>query len=163
MIKEFVAISNSTIWDVVNNTYGTVDNIVRLMRDNNFANVNTYPENEQIFLFEDTLVQNQNNLQVNQGYRKYATRNRTSTNFENMIKYERVENMDYTSNADGVTVISIPSLVGVRVVQLELEIRPLKTTEWGFNSSSGTISLLGGLTLDNEQTLYIIYSLTKLI
>ena len=58
MIREFTAISNSTIYDVCLNTYGTLDLLVKLMYDNDFDGVDTLPTNGQVFSYDDTLVQN---------------------------------------------------------------------------------------------------------
>lgn len=58
MIREFTAISNSTIYDVCLNTYGTLDLLVKLMYDNDFEGVDTLPTNGQVFSYDDTLVQN---------------------------------------------------------------------------------------------------------
>lgn len=55
-MQQFNAISNSTIYDVCLNTYGTLDYLVKLMTDNNFGGVNNYPTNGQQFLFDETLV-----------------------------------------------------------------------------------------------------------
>jgi len=159
-IKTFNAISNSTIWDIVNNTYGTVDDIVKLMRDNGFDNVNKYPDNGEQFIFDDTLIVNQNVLQSNLSAKKFATRDRQSTNEENMKYYEQDLATEFTSNVDGLTSISLLELQGMRVVQCEKEIKPLQSSEWSFNSVSGTITLLGGTTLDNGQTLFILYAKT---
>jgi glycopeptide antibiotics resistance protein len=52
----FKAISNSTIYDVCLNTYGSLDYLVKLMVDNKFVSVNEYPVNEQEFIFDETLV-----------------------------------------------------------------------------------------------------------
>lgn len=158
MIRTFISVDNSTIWDVLINTYGTPDKIVKLMKDNNFPSVNTYPTNGQVFLFDDTLIQNQNIIQTNPVFKKHATRNLHFSNSENMVHYEQTLELDYTSNADGTTSIAILGLIGMRIVQIEKEIKPLKTTEFLFNSNTGTISLLGGITLDNGQSLFIIYA-----
>lgn len=66
----FTAISNSTIYDVCLNTYGTLDYLVKLMTDNNFGSVDDYPLNGQQFIFDETLIANQAVKQVNI---KYAT------------------------------------------------------------------------------------------
>ena len=55
----FTAISNSTIYDVCLNTYGTLDLLVKLMTDNNFIGVNNYPVNGQQFVYDETLIANQ--------------------------------------------------------------------------------------------------------
>lgn len=158
MQVNFVAVDSSTIWDVVNNTYGGVDNIVKLMQDNGFPNINTYPEKGQNFIFDDTLVENQNNLQSNLSTTKFATRERQSTNETNMKYYEQILNAEYTSNADGTTTVSLPGLIGTRIIQIEREIQPMMDADWGWNSTSGTLTLLNGQTVDNSQTLHILYS-----
>jgi hypothetical protein len=81
-MKEFVAISNSTIYDVCLNTYGTLNLLAKLMNDNNFPGVDTYPTVGQVFLYDDNLVNVQSNQNLNQNYTvaagevqiKYATR-----------------------------------------------------------------------------------------
>jgi len=69
-MQVFKAVSNSTIYDVCLNTYGTLDLLVKLMTDNNFESVNNYPANEQLFYFDETMVANQAVQNVNV---KYAT------------------------------------------------------------------------------------------
>lgn len=81
-MTRFIAVSNSTIYDVCLNTYGTLNLLVKLMDDNNFAGVNTYPTNGQVFEFDENLVNVQTNQNLNQNYTiaageaqlKYATR-----------------------------------------------------------------------------------------
>ena len=55
-IKQFQAVDMSTIYDVCLNTYGNLDYLVKLMVDNNFTGVNSFPIAGQIFLYDDTLV-----------------------------------------------------------------------------------------------------------
>jgi hypothetical protein len=157
-IKNFQAIDKSTIWDVVLNTYGSVDQIVKIMQDNSFPNVNTYPINGQQFQFDDTLVENQNNLQSNLSNSKFSTRDRTTTNDSMAVKYEQIHETDYTSNADGTTIISLPDEIGNRLVFIEKEIRPIELINWSWNQSSGILTLLNGTTIDNGQVLFMIFA-----
>lgn len=69
-MQVFTAISNSTIYDVCLNTYGTLNLLVKLMVDNDFPGVNEYPANGQEFIFDESLVANQAVKNVNI---KYAT------------------------------------------------------------------------------------------
>lgn len=55
----FVAVDNSTIYDVCLNTYGSLDFLVKLMTDNDFDGVETRPIAGQEFLFDEKLVVNQ--------------------------------------------------------------------------------------------------------
>lgn len=158
MIQEFVAVDQSTIWDVLYNTYGSPDFIVKLMTDNGFANVNTYPFAGQVFLYDDTLVANQNIKQTAAGRVKYATRDRTITNESTMKYYEQTLEDQYTAAADGETVFVRTALVGNRIIDIEKEIGPLKAAEYLFNPSTGTITLQGGVVLNAGETLFIEYA-----
>lgn len=81
MIRQFTAVSNSTIFDVCLNTYGTLDLLGKLMTDNNHDGVDVYPLAGKVYNYEDTLVKNisASNLyqptQINSNFtgRKYAT------------------------------------------------------------------------------------------
>lgn len=64
-MQQFSAVSNSTIYDVCLNTYGSLDFLVKLMMDNNFTGVNDFPANGQIFNFDETLIANQDVKNVN--------------------------------------------------------------------------------------------------
>lgn len=81
-MTEFTAISNSTILDVALNTYGSLNNIAKLMRDSGHGGFDVYPQNGQKFLFDETLVNAPvvKNLNRNYSYTagasqlKYATK-----------------------------------------------------------------------------------------
>lgn len=61
-MKTFTAISNSTIYDVCLNTYGTLDHLVKLMDDNGHEGVDVDPVNGQVFQYDESFV---NNISVN--------------------------------------------------------------------------------------------------
>lgn len=64
----FKAISNSTIYDVCLNTYGTLNLLGKLMDDNNFGGPDQYPQVGQEFVYDETLVNVQTNQNLNQNY-----------------------------------------------------------------------------------------------
>jgi hypothetical protein len=78
----FIAIDNSTIYDVCLNTYGTLNRLAKLMDDNSWASVDQYPTAGQEIIFDETLVNVQTNQNLNQNYsvaagdlqQKYATK-----------------------------------------------------------------------------------------
>lgn len=158
-IQQFQSVAYSTIWDVILNTYGTVDQAVKLMQDNDWPNVNTYPNLGDTFEYDDTLVENQNQLQTNAAIENFATRDRQDTNESNMVNYEQVWEADYVSNADGTTIINLPDLIGFRLIQVVKEIKNVGDINWGWNSTSAILTLLNGVTVDNGQTLYLLYAL----
>ena len=57
-MQEYTAISNSTIYDVCLNTYGSLDFLVKLMTDNRFGSIDNYPRNGQVFYYDETLKVN---------------------------------------------------------------------------------------------------------
>ncbi len=78
-MSEFIAISNSTIYDVCLNTYGTLNLLGKLMDDNNHEGVNANPAQGQVFLFDENLVNVQTNQSLVQNYSIAAG--------ENQLKY----------------------------------------------------------------------------
>lgn len=67
-MTQFIAITNSTIYDVCLNTYGTLNLLGKLMDDSNHPGVNTYPVAGQVFLYDENLVNVQTNQNLNQNY-----------------------------------------------------------------------------------------------
>lgn len=95
-------------------------------------------------------------LLANEGEVKFATRDRTPTNEDNMRYYSESFNSEYTvvdENAD--IVLDIP--VGAQIVQIEKEIKPLPGYGYSYNSTTRL------LVIDDEfkpmagETLFIIY------
>jgi hypothetical protein len=82
MIKEFIAVENSTIYDVCMNCYGTLNLLGKLMLDNNIDSVDLCPTNGQIYMYDDSFVNVQSNQNLNANYSvsdggnrlKYATK-----------------------------------------------------------------------------------------
>lgn len=75
----------------------------------------------------------------------------------------QVSGTSFTSGADGTTVITPfdkdgNSMIGCDIVQIEKEIKPIINANWVWNKTSGILTLTNGETVDNEQTLFIIYS-----
>jgi len=78
----FTCIENQTIFDVCLNTYGTLDRLGKLMGDNNWADVTTYPSAGQVLYFDETLINVIDTTNLAQSYSpsagdlqlKYATR-----------------------------------------------------------------------------------------
>lgn len=67
-MRTFTAISNSTIYDVCLNTYGTLNQLAKLMEDNGFESVDNYPTAGQIFLYDENLINVQTNQSLSQNY-----------------------------------------------------------------------------------------------
>lgn len=73
-----------------------------------------------------------------------------------------IEAASFTSTLDGTTVFtpldkSGGSMVGYTMVQLIKEIQPLKNADYTFSTISGDVTLNGGITLDNGQTMFYTY------
>ena len=81
-------------------------------------------------------------LQANDIPVKYATRAKNPTNFDNMIYYSEDYPYEYEITADGETTVSLPGIpVGAEIVQVELEIKPLRAQQWTWNGTSRILTL----------------------
>lgn len=79
MIRTYKAVDGQNIYDVCLMTYGTLDQLPKLLSDNLFPGVNNYPFSGQVFTYDDTLVYNQNVSisNVNNGI-NYCTRSNST-------------------------------------------------------------------------------------
>jgi hypothetical protein len=157
----------------------------KLLQDNAIDSIDVIPYSGQVFTYDDTLVIDQGvNQQFTQAGIKYATnlggsgllipivngrpplvklpipRNPPSQ-LQDM--YSVTYSTSFTSSQDG-TVIVTPvdkngnSMAGYNIVQIELEIKPLEASQFSWNVAQGILTLLDGTTVDDGQTLFIIYS-----
>ena len=77
-----------------------------------------------------------------------------------MIKYEKVLPYSYTAVADGETVIILTALIGaLRITQIEKEIKPMLSTDFSFNTNTGQINLLNGISMAAGETIFILYAI----
>jgi hypothetical protein len=58
-MQAYRAISGQSLLDVALNTYGSLDNFYKLLQDNNVLNADEFVQGAQIFIWDDSLVQNQ--------------------------------------------------------------------------------------------------------
>lgn len=73
---------------------------------------------------------------------KYATREKNPTNDDNMIYYSEDYPSEYVITVDGENTISLPGIpVGAEIVQVELEIKPLRASQWSWNGTSRILTL----------------------
>ena len=186
-MQVFTSIAGQSIYDVCLNTYGTLDYLFKIMQDNNFLNLNTPVFSGQTFTWDDSLIVNQAiNANYTASGKKYSTDisgngsvfyvatggggtglgGGGGTGLPPVLtpkKYQMVYNTSYTSAQDGQTVI-IPldilsnTLSGYDIVQITKEIKQLLITEYIWNKTSGVLTLVGGLTMANNETLFILYS-----
>jgi len=83
MIRTYTALSNQNIYDVCLMTYGTFDQLFKLINDNNFGSVNNYPYAGQSFTWDDTLVFSQQvSISNTQAAVSYATAANSTGNIE---------------------------------------------------------------------------------
>jgi len=64
-LQTYTALANQNIYDICLMTYGTLDQLFKLIADNDFGSVNNYPYAGQQFTWDDTLAFNQQSNQSN--------------------------------------------------------------------------------------------------
>lgn len=186
MIRSFSAVDGQSIFDVCLNCYGTLDLLYKLIQDSSVGSVNDIPQSRQVYIYDDSLVSDQN---INQSFTlnglKYATITGQKGSIYYIISqlnppkivppvgptnpdptmstYQLVGSTSFTSSADGTTVITLVdadgnSMIGYDIVQIEREIKPFTADQFQWNKTNSMLTLLGGTTVDKDQTLFVIYS-----
>lgn len=185
MIQTYNAVDGQSNFDVCLNTYGSLDNLYKMLQDSGVDNVAVKPASGQPFLFDDGLLAEQN---ITQSFLLNGVRYATSTgNYGSVYyvnqqtppigyvppsilpisnpstMYAQANNTTYVSVADGTTIITPldkdgNSMIGCDIVQIEKEIKPFANSQYNWNKTTGIITLLAGTTVDNGETLFIIYS-----
>jgi len=187
-MTNYTAIAGQSIYDVCLQTYGSLDFLFKLMQDNSIAGLNVDVLSGQKFVWDETLVVNQ---QLNSAFAasgiNYATSSSTlgSVFFVETIQggqiiqpnptptggsggggggaYSITLGTSFTSNVDNATVITPldingNTLVGVDIVQIEKETKPMVAADYSWNKVTGVLTLLNGNTCDQGMTLFILYS-----
>lgn len=185
-MQTYQAISGQSIYDVCLQTYGSLDYLYKLLQDNNIAGVDQPVLSRQQFVWDDSLVLDQ---QVNAAFAGTSKRYSTDVSAlgsvfyvinnngtivpntpvdpftppSNQNNYQMVLGTSFTSNADNTTSFTVLDIngnpiIGFDIVQIELNIQPLKASQYVWNKDTATVTLLGGLTIDNDSTAYILYS-----
>jgi hypothetical protein len=154
-VTKFSAIAGQSIYDVCLQTYGTLDNLFKLMQDNNILGLNQPVTSGQPFVWDETQVTNQQLNAVfaaaginyctdvsslgsvfyvqnspNAGNNAITPANPYTPPLTQAKTYEMTLNTYFISNADGTTVITLTDvngnpLTGMSIVQLEKETKPL--------------------------------------
>lgn len=104
--------------------------------------------------------------------RKYATRETTPTNEDNMLYYSEDFPEDYTIVTNGENVISLPDIpVGAKIVRVDLETKPVALANYNWNPTSRVLTLVAGPTQSEGdssnyptfagQLLSVIYKIIK--
>jgi len=134
-----------------------MDLYVKMLVDNGLE-PNDVPYSGQQIIWDNALVNNQSIQQTTNSNIIYATLFGTpgQNQIPTIMKYSEDFNASYTATTDDETVITVTDLQGAKIVQIIKEIKPLKDTEFVFNSTAGTITLVSS-SLATGETLAIIY------
>lgn len=185
-MKTFAAIAGQSLYDVCLQTYGDLAYLFKLMQDNGITGLNNDVFSGQKFIWDETLVVDQ---QINSAFaandKYYSTTVDAggSVFFVDTVQggtiinpnptpaapppaqvsqYSITYSTSYTSTIDGVTIltpldINGHDLIGADIVQIEKEIKPMVAADWSWNKVTGVLTLLNGNTVDEGMTLFIIY------
>jgi len=159
----YACVSGQSWSDVVLNTYQTMDMYVKFLNDNNLT-PDSLPLSGQKVLWDESLVFDTTvKTQISNNGIKYATL--LGFGIPEQINpilemYKDTREAQYTASANGETTVTITELQGCEIVQVTKEVQPLKNAAFNFNSITGQVTLLGGLSLVAGETLFIIYKKT---
>ena len=181
----YYSIAGQSIYDVCLQTYGSMDFVYKLMQDNAFLGLDATVSSGQPFLWDSSLVVGQQLYQqnvatgtlyatsvsslgsvfyvVNNGNSIVTPGNGQPYNPPSPVKKQQmVLGTSYTSSVDNTTVVNPVDingnpLTGFDIVQIEKEIKPLKASQYVWNSALNTLTLIG-ITVDQNESLFILYS-----
>lgn len=83
-MNSYCATTGQSLYDICLNVYGSLDYLLKLMLDNNVATLSDIPFAKQQFVYNTTLVANQQITQLNYTYATIANNiiENNSTNFD---------------------------------------------------------------------------------
>lgn len=163
-MRQFNCVFGSSWTDVCLNTYGSLDYYVKLLNDNG-VEPNQQPYSGQPIVWDETLVQNQT---ISTTIRKNNIIYATLTGFGNQVNpistmYKDPLNAQYVATSDGETVITITALQGNEIISVTKEVKQLLTSEYIFDAIAGTVTLVGGLSLAEGESLFVLYKKTVVV
>jgi len=162
---EYTAIEGQSLLDVCLNTYGSLDYFTKLLVDSNVENPDQVPYTGQKFTYDETLIIDASiNKTTTLNNIRYATAYGDNGNSYfitiggsgNIITtppnntppptatsmYQKTTAYEYISNSvGGETTITIPSLANKDILQIEKNIQPLGTSEYGWSKTTYTLTL----------------------
>lgn len=159
---QFNCVYGSSFSDVCLNTYGSLDDYVKLLNDNNLE-PNLLPYSGQPVQWNETLIADQitlttlvsNNIiyATLLGYGNPPQVNPIITMYVDPIS------VSYTATTDGETVVTIPELQGTTIVAITKEIKQLLPNQFVFNPRVGTI-ILTDSALATGESLFVLSKIT---
>lgn len=185
-MTEFRAVAGQSPQDVCINTYGKMDNFVKLLLDSGVSSMDAEIYSNQPFVWDENLVSNQaTSIAIAAAKIRYATDISALGNLFYIVpsggpilgppptgvpttnKIDMVFFTTYDCNADGTTAVVVNDtngnpITGFDVFAVELETKPMKSdgSEWSWNKTTATLTLLGGLTIDRNMRLSVWYKKT---
>lgn len=175
----YTAVSGQSLADVCMNTYGSMDYFFKLLKDSGIANANQIPYTGQPFTWDNTLVVDANvNRTTVLGGIRYATAYSNNNNTFYIVgdngvtppppgdptpppiipvsMYQKTSATSYEATTDGETIITLPSLEGKNITQIEKNIQPLTDLEWSWNKVTAVLTLTDAI--GTGEKLFIIYN-----
>jgi hypothetical protein len=185
-MQVYKAINGQSFSDVCLNTYGTLDEYVKLLNDNNLS-PNNAPYSGQSIAWDELIITDQTIYKKTTGAGTiFATlAGINNNNYFQIVGGDNPKKLpinplpitiggggggsnmyvqplatSYTSVTGGESIITVLALQNKKVLQIEREIKPLKASEFIFDAIGATIQLVGIDPLSAGETLFILYTET---
>lgn len=184
-MTKYLGVNGQSLFDVCLNTYGTLDDLYKLLLDSSVYSIDAPVVTKQNFNWDPTLItdqniynittlsgtvfataagQNGNTLAVIIGENQLLpTDNSYTPPNSQQQKYEMINLITYTAPEDGINIIDLTTIIGTNIVSITMEIKPLFIADWSWDKIIGRLTLNNGLSLAAGQSLFILYTKVVII
>jgi hypothetical protein len=181
-MSNFTGVNGQSLFDVCCNTYGSLDYLYKLLQDSDIPSIDAAVNTGDVFTWDSALVVDQQvNRYTTLSGKIFATAATSNGNTfyvvigqdgkiptnQNFIppnnftpvpsQYQKTSATSYTITVDGEDSIYLSTLIGKDILQIELEIKPLKADEFSWNKVTGMLTINAAVETFAAQTLYILY------
>jgi len=183
-MSTFTGVNGQSLFDVCCNTYGTLDYMYKLIQDSGKENINAGVNTGDKFIWDSALIVDQQvNRYTTLSGKIFATAAGGNGNTFYIVigqdgqiptnniyvppnnnspvasQYQKTSSYSKSVTVDGEMIFYIADLIGKDILQIELEIKPLKAIDFSWNKVTGNLTLnSASVETFAGQTMFILYT-----